>query len=109
MAEGYWKGYYIKFFLWQRGAKAGVTKIPIFVCYKVNGLLLMIYLLAHIVWKYGLCLAELWNLFQNSKHKLILMLLELNGLFYMLHKDNIVSTRISEAVEKIPTDEKDYC
>ena len=26
----------------------------------------------------------------------------------MLHKDNIVSTRISEAVEKIPTDENDY-
>ena len=26
----------------------------------------------------------------------------------MLDKDNIISTRISEAVEKIPTDEKDY-
>ena len=27
----------------------------------------------------------------------------------MLHKDNIISTSVSEAVEKIPTDEKDYC
>ena len=26
----------------------------------------------------------------------------------MLDKDNIISTSISEAVEKIPTDEKDY-
>ena len=26
----------------------------------------------------------------------------------MLDKDNIVSTRVSEAVEKIPTNEKDY-
>ena len=26
----------------------------------------------------------------------------------MLDKDNIISTRVSEAVEKIPTDEKDY-
>ena len=26
----------------------------------------------------------------------------------MLDKDNIVSTSVSEAVEKIPTDEKDY-
>ena len=27
----------------------------------------------------------------------------------MLDNDNITSTSISEAVEKIPTDEKDYC
>ena len=27
----------------------------------------------------------------------------------MLHNDNIISTSVSEAVEKIPTDEKDYC
>ena len=27
----------------------------------------------------------------------------------MLNKDNIISTSVSEAVEKIPTDEKDYC
>ena len=27
----------------------------------------------------------------------------------MLYKDNIISTSVSEAVEKIPTDEKDYC
>ena len=27
----------------------------------------------------------------------------------MLDKDNIISTSVSEAVEKIPTDEKDYC
>ena len=26
----------------------------------------------------------------------------------MLNKDNIISTSVSEAVEKIPTDEKDY-
>ena len=26
----------------------------------------------------------------------------------MLDKDNIISTRVSEAVQKIPTDEKDY-
>ena len=26
----------------------------------------------------------------------------------MLHNDNIISTRVSEAVEKIPTNEKDY-
>ena len=26
----------------------------------------------------------------------------------MLDKDNIISTNVSEAVEKIPTDEKDY-
>ena len=26
----------------------------------------------------------------------------------MLHNDNIISASISEAVEKIPTDEKDY-
>ena len=26
----------------------------------------------------------------------------------MLDKDNIISTSVSEAVEKIPTDEKDY-
>ena len=26
----------------------------------------------------------------------------------MLHNDNIISTSVSEAVEKIPTDEKDY-
>ena len=26
----------------------------------------------------------------------------------MLDKDNIISTRVSEAVEKIPTDEKDH-
>ena len=30
-----------------------------------------------------------------------------NWLFYMLDKDNIISTSVSEAVEKIPTDEKD--
>ena len=30
-----------------------------------------------------------------------------NWLFYMLDKDNIISTGVSEAVEKIPTDEKD--
>ena len=29
-------------------------------------------------------------------------------MFYMLHNDNIISTSVSEAVEKIPTDEKDY-
>ena len=28
-------------------------------------------------------------------------------MFYMLDKDNIFSTNVSEAVEKIPTDEKD--
>ena len=27
----------------------------------------------------------------------------------MLYKDNIISTIVLEAVEKIPTDEKDYC
>ena len=27
----------------------------------------------------------------------------------MLDKDNIISTSVSEALEKIPTDEKDYC
>ena len=27
----------------------------------------------------------------------------------MLDKDNVKSTSVSEAVEKIPTDEKDYC
>ena len=27
----------------------------------------------------------------------------------MLDNDNIISTSVSEAVEKIPTDEKDYC
>ena len=26
----------------------------------------------------------------------------------MLHNENIISTSVSEAVEKIPTDEKDY-
>ena len=26
----------------------------------------------------------------------------------MLDKDNIISTSVSEAVEKVPTDEKDY-
>ena len=26
----------------------------------------------------------------------------------MLDKDNVISTSVSEAVEKIPTDEKDY-
>ena len=26
----------------------------------------------------------------------------------MLHNNNIISTSVSEAVEKIPTDEKDY-
>ena len=26
----------------------------------------------------------------------------------MLHNDNIISTSVSEAVERIPTDEKDY-
>ena len=31
-----------------------------------------------------------------------------NRLFYMLDEDNITSTSVSEAVEKIPTDEKDY-
>ena len=29
-------------------------------------------------------------------------------LFYMLDKVNTISTSVSEAVEKIPTDEKDY-
>ena len=27
----------------------------------------------------------------------------------MLDKDNIISTSVSEAVEKIPADKKDYC
>ena len=36
------------------------------------------------------------------------MLLEFNWLFYMLDKDNIISKNVSEAVKKIPTDEKDY-
>ena len=27
----------------------------------------------------------------------------------MLDKDNIISTSVPEAVEKIPTDENDYC
>ena len=27
----------------------------------------------------------------------------------MLDKDNIIGTSVSEAVAKIPTDEKDYC
>ena len=27
----------------------------------------------------------------------------------MLDKDNVISTSVSEAVEKIPTNEKDYC
>ena len=27
----------------------------------------------------------------------------------MLDKYNIISTRVSEAIENIPTDEKDYC
>ena len=27
----------------------------------------------------------------------------------MLDKDNIISTSVSEAVKKIPADEKDYC
>ena len=27
----------------------------------------------------------------------------------MLDNDNIISKSVSEAVEKIPTDEKDYC
>ena len=27
----------------------------------------------------------------------------------MLDKDNIISKNVSEAVEKIPTDKKDYC
>ena len=31
-----------------------------------------------------------------------------NRLFYMLDNDNIISTSVSEAVEKIPADEKDY-
>ena len=34
--------------------------------------------------------------------------LSYNWLFYILDKDNIISTSVSEAVEKIPTDEKDY-
>ena len=29
-------------------------------------------------------------------------------MFYLLHNENIVSTSVSEAVDKIPTDEKDY-
>ena len=37
------------------------------------------------------------------------MLLELQLTFYMLDNDNIINTSVSEAVEKIPTDEKDYC
>ena len=48
------------------------------------------------------------NVFQNSKRKLILMLLNYNWLFYMLDNDNIISTSVSVAVEKIPTDEKVY-
>ena len=32
-----------------------------------------------------------------------------NWLFYMLDNDNIISASVWEAVEKIPTDEKDYC
>ena len=36
------------------------------------------------------------------------MLLGLNQLFYLLDKDNIIRTSVSEAVEKIPTDEKGY-
>ena len=28
--------------------------------------------------------------------------------FYLLHNENIISSSVSEAVEKIPTDEKDY-
>ena len=28
---------------------------------------------------------------------------------YVKDKDNIISTSVSEAVEKIPTDKKDYC
>ena len=31
-----------------------------------------------------------------------------NWLFYMLDKDNIIGKSVSEAVDKIPTDEKDY-
>ena len=31
-----------------------------------------------------------------------------NWLFYMLDKDNIICTSVSEAADKIPTDEKDY-
>ena len=31
-----------------------------------------------------------------------------NRLFYMLDNDNVISASVSEAVEKIPTDEKDY-
>ena len=29
-------------------------------------------------------------------------------MFYMLDNDDIISTSVSEGVEKIPTDEKDY-
>ena len=36
------------------------------------------------------------------------MLLGLNWLLYMLDKDNTISKSVSEAVEKIPTDENDY-
>ena len=35
------------------------------------------------------------------------MLLELQLTFYMLDNDNIINTSVSEAVEKIPIDEKD--
>ena len=45
------------------------------------------------------------NFFQNSKRKLTLMQLEL---YYMLDNDNVINTIVSEAVEKIPTAEKDY-
>ena len=31
-----------------------------------------------------------------------------NWLFYLSHNDNMISTSVSVAVEKIPTDEKDY-
>ena len=34
--------------------------------------------------------------------------LNYNWLFYLLHSENIISTSVSEAVQKIPTDEKDY-
>ena len=29
-------------------------------------------------------------------------------MFYTLHNDNIISTSVSEAIEKIPVDAKDY-
>ena len=49
-----------------------------------------------------------FNFFENSKRKLILMRLNYNWLFHMLDNDNIISTSVLVAVEKIPKDEKVY-